>query len=157
MPKKEWMIKLQDCEHKITLKHGTLIRKYYVNLDGNIINPLRTIIEKGDKLTFNINSHICVLLIYFIKGGFKYECVIDGTSIETQRKSEIPPEWDPPKQGCLKQILMQISFLIGGAIVIGIISELTGFNSDKIELIIILIVVAFIIYAVLRHFLQRNQ
>ena len=157
MPEKEWMIKLQDSEHKITLKHGTLIRKYYVKLDGDNINPLRTIIEKGDKLTFNINLHTCVLLIYFIKSGVKYECVIDGTSIETQKKSEIPPEWNPPKQGCLKQILMQISLLIGGAIVIEIISGLTGFNSDKIELIIGLIVVAFIIYALLRHFLQRTQ
>lgn len=157
MPEKEWMIKLQDGEHKITLNHGTLIRKYYVNLDGNIINPLRTIIEKGDKLTFNVNSHTCVLLIHFIKGGVNYECVINGTSIETKMKYEIPPEWNPPKQGCLKQILIQISFLIGGAIVIGIISGLTGFDSDKIELIIALIVVAFIIYAILRHFLQRSQ
>lgn len=158
MPEKEWMIKLQDGEHKITLNHGTLIRKYYVNLDGNIIESLkRTVIENGDKLTFNINSHTCVLLIYFIKGGVKYECVIDGTSIETQMKSEIPPEWKPPKQGCLKQIFMQVSVLLGGVIVIEIISGLTGFNSDKIELIIVLIVVAFIIYAVLRHFLKRKQ
>lgn len=158
MPEKEWMIKLQEGEHKITLKHGALIRKYYVNLDGNIIKSLkRTVIENGDKLIFNINSHTCVLLIYFIKGGVKYECVIDDTSIETQMKSEIPPEWKPPKQGCLKQILMQVSVLLGWAIVIGIISGLTGFNSDKIELIIVLIVVAFIIYGVLRHFLQRIQ
>ena len=155
MPEKEWMIKLQDSEHKITLKHGTFLRKYYVKLDGDIINPLRTIIEKGDKLTFNINSHTCVLLIHFIKGGVKYECVIDGTSIETLRKSEIPQEWTPPRQGCLKQILMQILFLISGAIVIGIISGLTGFDSDKIELIIGLVVGALIIYAVLRHLLKK--
>jgi len=155
VPEKEWMIKLQDSEHKITLKHGTFLRKYYVKLDGDIINPLRTIIEKGDKLTFNINSHTCVLLIHFIKGGVKYECVIDGTSIETLRKSEIPQEWTPPRQGCLKQILMQILFLISGAIVIGIISGLTGFDSDKIELIIGLVVGALIIYAVLRHLLKK--
>ena len=155
MPEKEWMIKLQDSEHKITLKHGTFLRKYYVKLDGDIINPLRTIIEKGDKLTFNINSHTCVLLIHFIKGGVKYECVIDGTSIETLRKYEIPQEWTLPRQGCLKQILMQILFFISGAIVIGIISDLTGFDSDKIELIIGLVVGALIIYAVLRCLLKK--
>lgn len=157
MPEKGWIIKLQDGEHRITLKHGTLLRKYYVKLDGDIINPLRTIIKKGDKLTFNINSHTCVLLIHFIKGGVKYECVIDCTSIETQKKSEIPPEWNPPKQGCLKQILMQISYLISMTIVIGIISALTGFSSDKIDLIIGLVIGAIIICVVLRHLLKRSQ
>lgn len=157
MPEKEWIVKLQDGEHRINLKHGTLLRKYYVKLDGDLINPLRTIIDKGDKLTFNINSHTCVLLTYFTKDGVEYECVIDGISIETQKKSEIPPEWNPPKQGCLKQIFMQISYLIIITIVIGIISALTGFSSDKIDLIIGLIVGAFIICAVIRHFLRRSQ
>lgn len=156
MPEKTWVVKLQVGEHRITLKHGTLIRKYSVKLDNDIINPPRTIIEKGDKLTFNISSHTCVLLIHFIKGGVKYECLIDGTSIETQTKSEIPPEWIPPRQGCLKQILMQILFLIGGVIVIGIISGLTGFSQDEIDLIIGLVLGAFVIYAVLRHFLKRS-
>ena len=157
MAEKEWIVKLESDEHGITLKHGTLLRKYYVKFDGNIINSYRTIIEKGDKLTFNINSHTCVLLIHFIKGGVKYECVIDGTSIETQKKSEIPPEWSPPKQGCLKQILMQLWYLISMTIVIGIISALTGFSSNKIDLIIGLVVGVLIIYVVLRHLYQRSQ
>ena len=157
MTEKGWLIKLKDGDHRISLKHGTLLRKYYVQLDGDIINPLRTIIEKGDKLTFNINSHSCVLLIFFITGGVKYECIIDGTSVETQKKSEIPPEWSPPKQGCLKQLLTYILYLIGMTIVIEIISALTGFSSDKIDLIISLVVIALIIYLVLRHLYLRSQ
>jgi len=154
---KEWLIKLQDDEHRIALSHGNLLRKYYVKLDGGTIEPLRTIIEKGDKLTFNISPHTCVLLIHFIKGGVDYECIIDGTSIETQMKSEIPQEWTPPKQGCLKQILLQISYLISATILIGIISALTGLNSDKIELILSLVVGALIIFTVLRHLLKRSH
>ena len=157
MPEKEWTFKLEDGEHKIILKHGTLIRKYEVKLDGAIIIPLRTLIEKGDKLTFNIKSHSCVLLTHFIKRKFKYDCVVDGISIETRQKSEIPPNWNPPKLGCLKQILIQISYFISMTIVIGIISALTGFSSDKIDFIIGLIVSVLIIYAVLRHFLKRSQ
>lgn len=157
LAEKEWLIKLKDGEYRISLKHGALLRKYYVKLNGDIINPQRTIIEKGDKLTFNINSHSCVLLIYFIEGGAKYECVIDGTSIETQKKSEIPPEWSPPKQGCLKQILMQLWYLISMTIVIGIISALTGLGSAKIDLIIGLAFGVLIIYVILRHLYLRSQ
>ena len=159
MPEKQWLIKLEDSEHRVTLNHGTLVRKYDVKLDGKTINALRTIIEKGDKLTFNLNTHTCVLIIQFLKGGakFKYDCIVVGISVETQQTSEIPPEWNPPKQGCLKQIFMQISYLIGITIVIGIISVLTGFSSDKIDLIIGLVVGVIIIYAVIRHLLMRNK
>ena len=159
MPEKQWLIRLEDSEHRITLNHGTMVRKYDVKLDGETINAQRTIIEKGDKLTFNINSHTCVLVTHFVKGGtkFKYDCIVDGTSVETQQASEIPPEWTPPKQECLKQIFMQILYLIGITIVIGIISVLTGLSSDKIDLIIGLVVGTIIIYAVLRHLLTRNQ
>ncbi|HZK55876.1 MAG TPA: hypothetical protein VFC84_17055 [Desulfosporosinus sp.] len=159
MPEKQWIIKFKDSEHRITLHHGTIVRKYNVELNGDPIKALRTIIEKGDKLTFNINSHTCVLIIHFVKGGgkYKYDCIVDGTSVETQQVAEIPPEWNPPKQGCLKQIFMQISSWIGLTIVIGIISVLTGFSSDKIDLIIGLVVGAIIIYAVLRHLLMRNK
>ena len=92
MPEKQWLISLEDSEYKVTLNHGTIVRKYDVKLDGKAINVLRTIIEKGDRLTFNINSHTCVLIIHFVKGGakFKYDCIVDGTSVETQQASEIP-------------------------------------------------------------------
>lgn len=159
MPEKQWLFKLKDSEHRIALNHGTIVRKYDVKLDGEPIKALRTIIEKGDKLIFNINSHTCVLIIRFVKGGgrYKYDCIVDGTSVETQQAAEIPTEWKPPKQGCLKQIFMQILYLIGLTIVIGIISVLTGFSSDKIDLIIGLVFGAIIIYAVLRHLLMRNK
>ena len=100
-----------------------------------------------------------MVIIHFVKGGgkVKYDCIVDGTSVETQQASEIPPEWNPPKQGCLKQIFMQISYLIGITILIGIISVLTGFSSDTIDLIIVLVVGAIIIYAVVRHLLMRNK
>jgi len=149
LPEKEWLFRLEDGEHRIHLKHGSFIRKYNVELDDHTIDLIRTIIERGDKLEFNINLHKCVLIIRTIKGGFNYDCIIDGTSIQTHQKSEIPPEWNQPKRGCLTELFSYIIF----AIVIGIVSGLTGFSSDKI---IGLAVGAIVLYAVLRYLIKRR-
>lgn len=148
--KKEWLVKLEDGEHRIHLKHSSFIRKYNVELDDHTIDPIRTIIERGDKLEFNINLHKCVLIIRIIKDGFNYDCIIDDTSIETHQKSEIPPEWNQPKRGCLTELFSYTIFTI----LIGIVSGLSGFSSDKI---IGLVFGAILLYAVLRFLIKRRQ
>lgn len=150
MPEKEWLFRLEDGEHRVKLKHSNLIRRYNVELDNSTINPTRTIIEGGDKLSFEINLHKCVIIIRFIKNSLDYDLIVDDTSIDKHKKTEIPPEWNQLKPGCLKELFSFTIFTI----LIGIVSGLTGFSSDKI---IGLVVGAFLLYAVLSYLIKRRH
>ena len=150
MREKEWLFRLEDGKHGIHLKHCSFIRKYNVELDDLTIDPIRTIIKRGDKLSFEINLHKCVIIIRFIKNSLDYDLIVDDTSIEKHQKTEIPPEWNQPKPGCLKELFGYTIFTI----LIGIVSGLTGFSSDKI---IGLVVSAILMYAVLRYLIKRRQ
>lgn len=149
LPEKEWLFRLEDGEHRIHLKHSSFIRKYNVELDDYTIDPIRRIIERGDKLEFNIHTHKCFLIIRTVKDGFNYDCIIDGTSIETHQTTEIPPEWNQPKRGCLTELFSYTIF----AIVMGIVSGFTGLSSDKI---MGLVVGTILLYAVLRFLMKRR-
>ncbi len=153
MPQKEWSITLDNIKHTIELKHGTLLRKYYLKLDGVSLSPKRDLIEKGDKLTFNITTHTCIVIIKSHKGGFAYDCIVDDRSIETGQKTEIPPEWVPPKESCLKY---GVYYLVG-TVIIGLISSITGISEDKIDLILLLIVVTLIIFAFIQHLWKKHH
>ncbi|AET67514.1 hypothetical protein Desor_1883 [Desulfosporosinus orientis DSM 765] len=150
MPEKEWLFSLEDGEHRVKLKHSNWIRRYHVELDNRTINTTRTIIKGGDKLSFEINLHKCVIVIRFNKNSLDYDLIVDDTSIEKNKKTEIPPEWNRPRPGCLKELFSYTIFTI----LIGIVSGLSGYSSDKI---IGLVVGAILLYAALRYLMKRRQ
>lgn len=152
MPQKEWSITLNNTKHTLTLNHGSLQRKYDLKLDGNRLNPVRELIEKGDKLAFNINTHTCIVIIKLYKGDFEYDCIVDAHSVETGQRIEIPPRWTPPKEGCLKYVIYWLLW----AVTVSLMSLITGLSEGKIDQTITLIIITLIISPIILR-LWKNR
>lgn len=76
MPSKQWKVKIDDSNYTIKIEHGSMVRRFAVQVDGKQVNLLENVlIDRGNRLAFKINDHIRLLFnnligtpkIYIIK------------------------------------------------------------------------------------------
>jgi hypothetical protein len=83
MAKMNWIVNLDDCEHRIELEHGHISGKRIIYLDGNVIERINhNFSDAGSNNEFKINEHICVVLIKVVF-KFSYDLIIDDISVQT--------------------------------------------------------------------------
>lgn len=124
MPDKQWKVKIDDTSHKVKIEHGSMVRHFAVHVDGKQVNLLENVpIEQGNRLSFKINDHLCHILVLMSRGStFEYDFVLDGYSIQSNQKVELPTEMKR-EGGFLKPFF--INTLVGVLLII-VVGYLSG-------------------------------
>ena len=156
MPGKQWKVKIDDSNHTVKIEHGSMVRRFAVQVDGKQVNLLENVlIERGNRLAFKIDDHMCHILVLMSKGStFEYDFVLDGYSVQSKQKVELPAEMKEDR-GFLKHFLINA---IAGILIIFVVGYFSGYvktpgtNIAKtISSGLILLAVAVFLFAAVRR------
>ncbi len=106
MPIKEWTFDLEQTKYTVLLEHGTILRRHKLFLNGQPVEPIENIlIEKGNRLSFNINEHLITVIIKCSGlSQFEYDLLVNGISVQSFGKVKLPPELVFETKGCLSEV-----------------------------------------------------
>jgi hypothetical protein len=156
MPGKQWKVKIDDTMHTVKIEHGSMVRRFAVQVDGKQVNLQENVlIDQGNRLTFKINDHLChILVLMSTASTFDYDFILDGYSVQSKQKVELPAEMKEDK-GFLKHFL--INTLAGILLIFGV-GYLSGHMTKPgtqlaktISSVLILMAVAVFLYVAVKR------
>ena len=146
MAKKNWIVNLEDCEHRIKLEHGYISGKRIIYLDGKVIEHINhNFIDSGSKHEFKINEHICVVLIEVVF-KFSYDLIIDDISVKTG----LPVDINRVNNIKSKKLVDYLPEWIGILISVFILGYMRSINKPFIMAYLICVFIYFTIYLAIK-------
>ncbi len=97
MPKKSWVVQLEDGPHTIEMEHNIFSNKRVIRVDGQVVERGKfSAFDFGGDYPFFIGERQAVLHMRMNGVQYKYDISIDGRSVQTGQpvvKLQAMPKW----------------------------------------------------------------